>query len=451
MRKTANAASMQVADAILMRLTLTAPPEFTVDLGDADSGLRITRSSGDAMIKLNQTEMQAKDKKFEPEGGADAPTRTKWDDDWMGKMFTYTDSDGKEPMESATVYTNIEAAKDADWTSNGIDSTSNGVTIAETGIVTIAASDSTSVDVMRFTGNILPSAPTSGESTTKRHAASTPQAGTFYGVSGTFSCDAACVVTRTSEGNITVSTALTFTPTIPSGKTAADLKAKNAMADSDYLHFGYWMESTKQKDDTYKHAIRTFAGEVTSGTANAASTAGFAASDGIEGSATYSGAAAGRYVRKSDFDAGGDAGVVEDGTFVADVDLTAQFDEEEAGTVAAADQWSIKGEVSNFMDGNEDLGWTLMLNKANMGTRNAENVVAGPNATLSGGTTTGSAGARPGTWSGTMYGNANPGDDNDAQDAADPSNDYPTGVAGVFNGHFTNGHVAGAFGAEYDD
>ncbi len=364
----------------------------------------------------------------------------------MGQMFTYTDSDGKEPMESAAVYTNIEAAKDADWTTSGISSTSSEVTIAGTGVVTIASGDETDVDVTRFTGNILPSAPTSGESTTKTHKASTPQAGMFYGVSGTFSCAAECIVTRTSEGKITVSSALTFTPTIPSGKTVDDLKARHAMVDADYLHFGYWMESTKQKDGTYEHEIQTFAGGVTSGTANAASTDGFAVSDGIEGSATYSGAAAGRYVRKSDFDAGGDAGVVEDGTFVADVDLTAQFDEEDAGsTVADADQWSIKGEISNFMDGDEDLGWTLMLNKANMGTRDPDsNAVGSPSATLVGGTTTGNAGALPGTWSGTMYGN-------DGSDTGgDATDDHPTGVAGEFNGHFTNGHVAGAFGATKD-
>ena len=30
------------------------------------------------------------------------------------------------------------------------------------------------------------------------------------------------------------------------------------------------------------------------------------------------------------------------------------------------------------------------------------------------------------------------------------TDDFPADVSGEFNGHFTNGHVAGAFGAEYD-
>ena len=48
------------------------------------------------------------------------------------------------------------------------------------------------------------------------------------------------------------------------------------------------------------------------------------------------------------------------------------------------------------------------------------------------------AAALDGEWSGVMYG---PDDDSPQQ---------PTGVAGEFNGHFNNGHVAGAFGATRD-
>jgi len=432
-RMTNNAASMQVAMAILDHSTAmdaaNTPDEFTVTDED-DTGLRITRGSGDAMIKLNQDDDAAKDKKFEMGTAPDAGTG------WMGKTFTYTDSEGKKPMESAAVYTNIEMAKDADWNTDGLDS--SGVSIAgEFGVVTIATT--ASVDVTRFTGDILPSAPPSGQSAVKPHKANANQDGMFYGVSGKFSCAVACTVTRNSEGEISVSGgALTFTPTIPSGKTVSDLKAKYAMADVDYLHFGYWMESTKQKDDTYKHVIQTF-----SGGGDAA--VGANDFDDIDGKATYSGAAAGHYVKKSDFDADGDAGVVEDGTFVADVALTAQFGEEKAGTVALANQWSIEGEISNFMDGDEDLGWTLMLNKADLGGRNdGTNIVGNPAATLDdGATTTGSAGARGGSWSGTMYGNAGSGTD-------EATDDHPTGVSGEFNGHFANGHVAGAFGAMKD-
>ena len=47
--------------------------------------------------------------------------------------------------------------------------------------------------------------------------------------------------------------------------------------------------------------------------------------------------------------------------------------------------------------------------------------------------------AAAGTWNGTFFGNADTTDDADEQ--------YPTAVAGEFDGHFRNGHVAGAFGA----
>jgi len=432
-----NAASMQVAMAILDHSTGAGdtPTEF-MTTSDASTGLRITRGSGDAMIKLNQNEVVAKDKKFEMGTAPDAGTG------WMGKTFTYTDSEGKKPMESAAVYTNIEMAKDADWTTTGLGSPT-GITITNSGVVTITSL--ASVDVMQFAGNILPSVPASGESNIKTHKADTPQTGMFYGVSGKFSCGAECKVTRDSEGKITVDMNLIFTPDIPSGKTVSDLKAKYAMADGDYLHFGYWMKSTKQEDDTYKHVIQTFSGGVTGGTANGVGSDAFDASGGVEGTATYSGAAAGHYVKKSDFDADGDAGVVEDGTFVADANLTAQFGEKEAGTVADADQWSIKGKIFNFMDGDEDLGWTLMLNKADLGERADDtNIVGDPAETLhDGATTTGSAGARAGSWSGTMYGNAGSG-------TGEATDDHPTGIAGEFNGHFANGHVAGAFGATKD-
>ncbi|MCY4350443.1 MAG: hypothetical protein OXC25_11415 [Thiotrichales bacterium] len=450
-RKTANAASMQVAMAILGDSTTEAhstaasdtPAEFGTGSGTGTGepkAFAISRISGDTKFELGQSAAQAKAKPFKPEGGADAPTGAEWDDDWTGKTFTYTDSDGKEPMESAVVYTNIEMAGDSEWTQEDL-GTDGALTVTNaTGVVAISTSSEAGLNVMRFSSNVLPAAPTgTDDSTNRKIDAGTGVTGTFYGVSGRFSCAADCTVNRDSDDMVTITGAMIFTPTVPDGTEATDLKAKYAMADADYLHFGHWMKSTKQSDGTYKHVIQTFSGGM--GTA-AATTTTFG---NIDGKATYSGAAAGRYVKKSDFDAGGDAGVVEDGTFVADVDLTAQFGEEDAGTVADADQWSIKGEISNFMDGDEDLGWTLVLNKANMGARDSDsNAVDSPSATLVDGTTTGSAGARPGAWSGTMYGN-------DGSDTGDgDTDDHPTGVAGEFNGHFTNGHVAGAFGATKD-
>ena len=439
-RKADNAASMQVAMAILDHPgTSVAPPEFGMGSGDDAQAFGINRVSGDAKFKLGQTDAQAKDKPFKPEGGADAPTGAKWGEDWMGKTFTYTDPDGKKPMESGTVYTSIETAEERAWTSTDFGSLST-VAVGDAGLVTITGNP----DAEHFTGNVLPPSPASSDEdtgTTRKIGENAKIAGTFYGVSGTFSCGTGCTLTRTPEGQVTVPDEATFTfaPTIPSGKTAGDLKAKYAKPDDEYLHFGYWMKSTKQKDGTYKHEIDTF-----SGVQGATATFGE-----IRGKAEYSGAAAGRYVKKSGFDAKGDPSEVSDGTFVADVSLTAQFGNDD-GTVAVADQWSIKGEISNFMDGSDDLGWKLMLDKADLASgdpsRSETTGVADTPAAAFTGETTGSAGARGGAWSGTMYGNAGP-----ASTADDATDDHPVGVAGQFNGHFTNGHVAGAFGAEKDD
>ena len=205
---------------------------------------------------------------------------------------------------------------------------------------------------------------------------------------------------------------------------------------ADFLHFGHWMESTMKRDGTRSHVFRTFSGSEA------------AAYDGIgdvTGTASYAGAAAGRYVQKT-LDPDGTASEVSDGSFTAYADLTATFGNTD-GTVAAADQFSIKGEVSNFMDGGTDLGWTLELGKANLGDRDsATGEIAAANATSDfSGMTTGSAGARIGTWSGTLY-----GVDPEETGGVPVLHQPPTGVAGEFNGHFANGHVAGAFGASID-
>ena len=443
-RKTANAASMQVAEAILDHSTAmddaNTPDEF--DTADNDGtplvpSLRITRGSGDTTIKLNQNDDAAEEKEFKPKGGADAPTGAEWDDDWAGKTFTYTDSDGKEPMESAVVYTNIEMAGDREWTAEDL-GTNGALTVTDaTGVVAIDTSD-TPLDVMRFSSNVLPAAPTDADDGANRKIdAGTGVTGTFYGVSGRFSCAADCTVNRDSDDMVTITGAMIFTPTVPDGTEATDLKAKYAMADADYLHFGHWMDSDKQKDGTYEHEIQTFSG-------GSEATSTFAS---IRGKATYSGAAAGFYVRKSEFDDSGDPGVVEDGTFVADASLTAQFGTEgtdDAGKVAVADLWTISGEISNFMDGAKDLGWKLMLKKTDLGGtgRSDVNALEGTAGPTFSGKTEGSAGARDGDWAGSMWGD--PEADTDALS-------HPTGVAGEFNGHFTNGHVAGAFGASIDD
>ena len=160
----------------------------------------------------------------------------------------------------------------------------------------------------------------------------------------------------------------------------------------------------------------------------------------LEGAADYAGPASGNYVRK-EFDANGDPEHLYHGQFTASATLTASFG---GGSVAADDHYSIKGEVENFMDGEEaiDADWKVTLNKAGFDSVS----LATDSSVFTGTTSTNddAMGTNSGNWQGQFFGEVM---DND-EDADTPVADVlPSGVAGQFNGHFTNGHVLGAFGA----
>ena len=267
--------------------------------------------------------------------------------------------------------------------------------------------------------------------------------GSFFGVPGTFAC-AACTVTRDKNDAITFPAGtLTFTPTKSGTQEFDDLTVmyRTSTPDNDYTQFGYWM-TTSGTGDKVKQTIRTFAEAM--GYSDDNSLAADVAT--LRGKATYSGAAAGIYVHKA---GSGDSLVVGNGEFVADAALTAQFGVSD-GSVAAANQWAVTGTVSGFQSatGNHDLsGWTLMLGKADLGTRDSSTgVAAATNNDFAGfsGKTSGGTGTTAGDWVGTFVGGSPATTDTDTDD------DYPLAAIGEFNGHFANGHVAGAFGAEKD-
>ena len=269
--------------------------------------------------------------------------------------------------------------------------------------------------------------------------------GTYRGVSGKFGCteNAGCVITRsvTSDAdNWYAATGLTFTPTLGTGQELADIEVEvtTTTKDADYVRFGYWMTTMVRAGKT-SQVIDAFADAMGYGAL---------ASDvsNLTGKATYTGGAAGIYVHKAGAD---DSLVVSDGEFVAAADLTAQFGVGD-GSVAAADQWAVTGTVSGFQSttGDHDLSdWTLMLKKADLGTRVEDTGIAtATNADFVGftGDTSGGTGTTEGEWSATFFGGAPADGDTTVTD------DYPTAAIGEFNGHFSNGHVAGAFGVEKD-
>ena len=245
-------------------------------------------------------------------------------------------------------------------------------------------------------------------------------AGTFDGATGTFTCTAAsggCAVTVVG-GKITGMTSVHFTP---------DKGEKVTEPDGDYLHYGVWLMKTAQDDGSDKYnEVQTFAfssiGAVTD-------------VSGVVGTASYKGGAAGVYVRnvyvpstvgekKLDH--------ANSGHFTAAVNLTASF----AGTsVAEDDRNSIKGTIDGFtLSGGEDAsGWGV----------NVDAEIA-----VNAGTASGMAkggGTDPGSFSANFHG-ADTGDtDNDANTPEVAIG--PKVLVGEFNAEFTNGSVAGGFGA----
>ena len=133
------------------------------------------------------------------------------------------------------------------------------------------------------------------------------------------------------------------------------------------------------------------------------------------------------YVKNS-LTSDGEIDTATSGTFTADVSLTAHFGGDD---VAANKQYSIEGSASNFaLSGGEENAWSVNL-KADFGSTDNEF------------TGTANGGGDEAAWNGTFHG---AGGDTEADDDGNAKN-QPTVVVGEFNAHFSNGHVAGAYGA----
>ena len=401
-RLASNAASELVATAIGKHDTAGNPGFASANTNVGTAGYaKISRGSGAAKIALNQTATVAAKNKYASGTAQSAGTG------WAGATFTRSSTSGKWPAtEMAAIYTDIEMAKDQTWNTafaaQNPDSTTGAVSIVD-------------LDADRVGSGIL------GTQITQ-----TAKAGTFFGVSGAFTCsdNNGCVATKGTDGKIDVTGGtLTFAPTIPTGKTIAAVMAKYADPDGNYTSFGYWMKSTSYRNGV-EHDIETFHG----GTGALLNTGNIGDKSGNElvGSAKYYGVAAGLYVKR---DGAGDSLVVTDGTFTADAMLAADFGGDK---IAEDDQYEVSGSISNFMDGATDLGFDkLVLERAPITSAGA----------VTGGSTNG--GGETGAWDAQFYGTAN-------TDTTPTTDDYPTDVSGEFNGHFVNGSVAGAFGAEKD-
>ena len=333
-------------------------------------------------------------------------------DGWAGSIHT----PGMDSMEKVIVYTDIMAATPTPFTDvytlNGNPATSGGDDFQSLLIV--------DANVGMLAGHGITS---TGGGTTTLVAAVEDDPGTtdvdetvmafettaiFDGARGMLKCigDTNCSATLNAAGEITAVTGtLAFTPAV--GATAP-------VDDDDHLHFGFWV---KQPAADEAYMIQTFAGG-----SDPYDTALTATQTDIEGKASYMGKAAGVYAQKTIFNA--ETGALEGGhvgAFTADVNLMAYFGT--SADVAVNDQNTIRGAVSNFMDGENmiDESWTVELMRAKFDAAT--------------GMTTGN-----GAWTHSFFGPHQ-------VSATDATAVMPSGVAGEFTGHLSNGHVAGAFGA----
>jgi hypothetical protein len=250
--------------------------------------------------------------------------------------------------------------------------------------------------------------------------------GTFDGAEGMYKCGAeTCTITLDTDGNPTNVNNLTFVPA-----SGAEIPAP----DTDYLQFGYWVQTTMGADGP-SHALATFAGGSMEFTVSAVAS--------LVGEADYSGPATGMYVVKGDVHNDGMGPVpTASGQFTADAELTATFGTSE--TIGTVFHNTVRGSVTDFTDQNGDLipGWTLALQSASIANL--------PSDGLFNGMTSAGDDLPLGGWRGQFFGPTTD-DDLTTTDVDETETGYPNAVVGEFNGHFANGHALGAFGATIDE
>jgi hypothetical protein len=340
-----------------------------------------------------------------------------WDGSmWMRDPDAPEEADDEHDMMSqyAVVYTDIEAPTPMDAN----EANYNGTTVSADGEVTIVADDAPFA-----ASDMFPATPMEGDTAERTYKSddtdtedtdeSAKFAGTLQGGMGMFECtgSADCTVEVDSDGMLTFSTGWTFT---------FDDDAEVNVQDSDYLYFGWWVDGpTGPNDDNeYSYTFQTFAGGLDTYGATIAE---------LTGSATYEGAAAGKYVVKNVSD--GNIQRADMGKFTADVTLTADFDFDFIG-----------GMIDGFTSGDEEMeGWMVELQRADIDGLGVDaEFSAMTNATLSG---MDNMKMNAGSWQGRFHGPH----ENDATPAERIN---PSGVSGRFDAHFDAAHLAGAFGAE---
>lgn len=351
-----------------------------------------------------------------------------------GQMHTRThdaDNDGNVVTEVAAVYTDIEAPKatpfamvagqalngrdlDATEDADGDGTPDNDYTALNVVTGNVAQIKSSGFS-SSGAGDLSYTFDNTGTEDTDEAFETT---GTYNGAPGTYRCNgaAACTVTYDAKGAITAVTGdWVFTP---------DADATSDVPDADYLHYGFWLKRTADEDGvvTYNE-VETFAGSSVAASTDVST---------VQGTATYEGGAAGVYVHHVHSTGGGSIESSTSGHFTADASLTANFG---GNRIPTADQNKLTGTIDNFLlSGGEENDWSV----------NLQGDIAAATGTVADGTAKGGVTGQDGSFNATFHGSV----DADATTQVVP---YPGSVVGEFNSFFSNGLVAGAFGARTED
>ena len=253
----------------------------------------------------------------------------------------------KAPDDVATVYTNIESA------------TPQKLEYDDTTTTTLAelSTASGNVIVLNAADKGEDAFPSANEDEIR---------GTINGIPGVFTCGTGCSVIPTvgmdaqpGQNPNTVHGAIDAAWSFESN----EYIESEATQDTDFLYFGYWLHMPG--DATDRPSFGTFYGA--SGEAFDNMDKGETGEDdSLRGTATYKGKAAGKYAMRTQELVDGDIEDVDGsfGYFTANASLTANFGGDE---LPASKQYQMDGEITDFKDGNTDLGFSVTLNPTGFG------------------------------------------------------------------------------------
>ena len=337
---------------------------------------------------------------------------------WAGTMYSHKSADSGASNE-AVVYINRADTPGKTFVEGVRPPTGATLTAATRTVTFDAAGLGATRDV---TGDGFPSAGTTSY-TVNPVTQSVVIEGAYQGAPGQYSCDDTCSATASSAGVALVG----------QWKFVADAGSMTARVDTNYLWFGWWIAKDKSGAPTNAGVFTGVNAPTTGATAiqGTAATALATNPTALGGSATYSGAAAGKFAIDDPL---GDAGA---GHFTADVALKASF-----GQASTA---GVTGTIDGFtLNDDHDVDWSVRLRRAAWNTTTAGAFAMGTNGTMwsiDGNT----APSTSGSWRGQMY-DEKPG----GPPAGDDSN-VPTSATGVFHSQFGGTHsMVGAFGVARD-